>query len=396
MHGFLFQVGAADQFVDIQFEHLAGGIATDVFEGFDHPGLYHVGEFFQVHVVDFVLGLVAVHVYFVAGQFGGQFDVAAALADGEAHLIGIEVDCRALALVVEFDVADLRRRQAALDVQRHVGGVVDDVDVLVAQFADDAVDAAALHTHAGAHRIDAFVVAFHGDFGAFAGQANDVLYDDDAILDFRHLGGQQFFQKFGIGAAEHDVGYVIAHLDFADDTFQHITLTVVVAFDHFQARQHQLVAGRIVEHQDLFFHDLVHLAEHHFADPLAVFAENLVFFELHDPRNEGLTGGHNGAPAEVVDGELFVALVAHGQALIDHVRLADADLRQFAGDLAVGNDFAHPPDFQVAFGGVDNDVEIVVGAVLLLDEGAEYVFQHAHHGGAIYVFAGLKIGEDIY
>ena len=46
--------------------------------------------------------------------------------------------------------------------------------------------------------------------------------------------------------------------------------------------------------------------------------------------------------------------------------------------------------------GIDDDVEIVVGAVFFLDEGAKNVFEYAHHRWAVYVFAGFKVGEYIY
>ncbi len=78
------------------------------------------------------------------------------------------------------------------------------------------------------------------------------------------------------------------------------------------------------------------------------------------------------------------------------MRFTDTDLRQFAGDLPIGNHFPYAPDFQVTFGRVHNHVEVIVGAVFFLDEGTEHIFQYAHHGGAIYVLAGFKVGEDIY
>ena len=55
--------------------------------------------------------------------------------------------------------------------ERGVGGVVDYVDVLVAELAHDAVDTAALDAHACAHGIDALVVALYGNLGALTGDA---------------------------------------------------------------------------------------------------------------------------------------------------------------------------------------------------------------------------------
>ena len=65
-----------------------------------------------------------------------------------------------------------------------------------AQFTHDAVDAAALHAHAGAYWIDAVVVALHGHLGALTGLAHDALDGDQAVGHFGHLLFKQLGQEF--------------------------------------------------------------------------------------------------------------------------------------------------------------------------------------------------------
>ena len=99
-------------------------------------------------------------------------------------------------LGVEHDVGDLCGVECALDEERLVVGEGDDVDVLVVEFADDAVYAAALDTDAGTYGVDAVVVGFDGHLGPFAGDAGDAADADEA---FSHFGDFVFEQALEVG-----------------------------------------------------------------------------------------------------------------------------------------------------------------------------------------------------
>ncbi len=185
--------------------------------------------------------------------------------------------------MVKFDGRDFGRSEATLHKERGIGRVVHDVNVLVAQFAHNAMDTAAFHANAGTDRINALVVAFYRDFGAFSGKAYDVFDLNYTVFDFGHFGFEQFSQEIRVGAAEHDKRHVVAHFHALDDAFYYVAFAVIIAANHFGAGEYNFVAGIVVEYQDLFFHDLVHFARDDLTNPLGVFAENLVFFELHYP-----------------------------------------------------------------------------------------------------------------
>ena len=46
--------------------------------------------------------------------------------------------------------------------------------------------------------------------------------------------------------------------------------------------------------------------------------------------------------------------------------------------------------------GVYNDVEIFIRAKFFADEGAENIFEDAHHSRAVNIFSGFKFREGIY
>ena len=61
-------------------------------------------------------------------------------------------------VATQDDVRDLGRAKGTGDKQHGVGGPVDDVDILVAQLTDDAMDTRSLHADTSANGVDAVVV----------------------------------------------------------------------------------------------------------------------------------------------------------------------------------------------------------------------------------------------
>src|SRR5690606_3809883 len=176
------QLGAPGELVGRELEDGLGRVAADVLEAGEDLGRDGVGELVDVDVL-LVGADVAVDVELVAGELGGEADVLAAAADGHRDLVGRDGDAGAgrRELVVQFDGDGLGRRQRALDELDGVRRPRDHVDVLVAELADDGVDAAPLHADAGADGVDAVVVAHDGHLRAVARLADDLLDLDDAV-----------------------------------------------------------------------------------------------------------------------------------------------------------------------------------------------------------------------
>ena len=362
----------------------------------DDPALDFVAEFGQLDVVDFVLLLLAENVDLVAGQSAGEFDVRSAFANGERDLIAVQVDARAAFLGVEVHVVHPRGRQCALDEQVLVIGEVDDVDVLVVEFAHDAVNPRSLHPDAGTDRVDAVVVAFHSDLGAFARQAHDALNADESVLDFGYFLFHQFCQERIVRPADDDRRVVVPHFHLFNDGADHFTLAEEVAPNHFVARQQQFFAGVVVDDQNFALQNLVHFAQNDGADQFGVPLVLFVLRQFHQARNERLTRRHDGAPPEVDEVQLFVALFADFVVFVDAEGFADADLFQFVGHLAVGNDGADAPEFQVALLGVHDDVEVLVRTVFFPNQGAENVLEDAHHRRTVHILDVLEFGKGFY
>ena len=165
-----------------------------------------------------------------ADQLGGEAHVLAALADGERQLLVLDddVEVRHLAVVGDRDAGDLGRRQRALGEGHQVVAVLDDVDLLAAQLADDRLHARALHADAGADRIDVALAAVDRDLGALAGGAHRVLDHHRAVVDLRHLHLEQLDQQARIGARQHDLRPLglLVHVD--DDGADALALAVAL------------------------------------------------------------------------------------------------------------------------------------------------------------------------
>ena len=173
----------------------------------------------------------------------------------------------------------------------------DDVDLLALQLADHRLNAAAAHADAGADRVDAAVAGDHRDLGAAAGIAGDRLDLDDAVVDFRHLLGEQLGHELRMGARQEDLraARFLAHV--VDVGAHAVAVAEALARDQFVAAQHRLGAAEI-DHDVAEFDALDHAVDD-LADAvleLLVLPLALGFAHLLD---DDLLGGLRGDAAEI-------------------------------------------------------------------------------------------------
>ena len=189
----------------------------------------------------------ALDVDLAADQLGGEAHVLAALADGERELLVLDddVEVRHLAVVRHRDAGDLGRRQRALGEGHQVVAVLDDVDLLAAQLADDRLHARALHADAGAHRIDVALAAVDRDLGALAGGAHRGLDHHRAVVDLGHFHLEQLDQQARIGARQHDLRALGLLVDVDDDAADALALAVALVARLLVARHHRLGAAEV-------------------------------------------------------------------------------------------------------------------------------------------------------
>ena len=128
--------------------------------------------------------MVAIYVDVVACEHSCKANVQATLTDSERHLLGTQEHLGVLVLLIESDRRDFGRAECALNEELRIACVVDHVDVLVAQLADDAVNACTLHTNARSNGVDAVVVALDGDFGTFTRDSCNGADKNQSVVDF--------------------------------------------------------------------------------------------------------------------------------------------------------------------------------------------------------------------
>src|SRR5580700_4789450 len=206
---------------------------------------------------------------------------------------------------VQLHIGDLGWRKGPLDKQLGIVRPVDHVDVLVLQLADDAMDAAAFHAHAGAYRVDPVVVGFHGNFGAFAGFADDLLDHDEAVEDLRDFDFQEFGQEQRAGPGQDDHGRIILQFHLLDDSPDILAFFEVVLGDLFGLRKDQFTAF-FVEQENLLFPYLVDFRAYDLPHPIAIFLNEDVLFQIADPAGQGLFGSKDSAAAEIKDLHFFI------------------------------------------------------------------------------------------
>ena len=104
-----------------------------------------------------------------------------------------------MVLLIDSDAGDLGRTQGTGDKQLDIAGVVDHVDVLIAELTHDTVNTATLDTHAGAYRIDTLIIALHSHLGTITRHTGHTADGDQTIVDLRHLSLEQTLQEDGRG-----------------------------------------------------------------------------------------------------------------------------------------------------------------------------------------------------
>ena len=95
--------------------------------------------------------------------------------------------------------------------------VLDDVDLLAAQFANDRLHAHALHADAGSDCVHLFVFRQDCDLGALSSFAGSRSDDYGAVVNLRNFGLEQVLHKFWHGARNHDTRAFRGFLDTRDN-----------------------------------------------------------------------------------------------------------------------------------------------------------------------------------
>ena len=122
-----------------------------------------------------------------ARQLACQAHVLAAAANGLGKLVLRHHDFNALRLLIEHDLADLRRLQRIHKECRRILVPRNDIDLLPLELVDDRLHPAAAHSHASPDWIYRRIVGNNGYLRPTAGIPGHRLDFYDAVVDFRHF-----------------------------------------------------------------------------------------------------------------------------------------------------------------------------------------------------------------
>src|SRR5271165_252857 len=138
-------------------------------------------------------------------QLRGEAHVLPLLADGQRELAVVDYNFEMLLSAVDHGhAADLGGLQSLLSKRDRILVILNDVDLLAAQLADDRLHAHALHADAGADGVDVLVLRHDGDLRALPSFARDGANHDRAVINFWNFRLEQMLHEFRRGARDHD------------------------------------------------------------------------------------------------------------------------------------------------------------------------------------------------
>ena len=174
-----------------------------------------------------------------------------------------------MVLLIQVDARNLSWAKCALDKQLGVSRVVDHVDILVAQLANDTVHTATLNTYAGSYWIDTVVVALNSHLGTVARDTGHTLDGNQSVLNLRYLSLEQTLQEYRACTREDDTRVVVLVLYLLYYGTYGLALVVVVARNLLLLWQVQLVT-LIVNQQYLALPNLVNFTANYLVNLIIV------------------------------------------------------------------------------------------------------------------------------
>ena len=213
---------------------------------------------------------------------------------------------------------------------------------------------------------------------------------------FGHLKLEKTAHELLVGAAYGDFGVVVLVVHVGNDGAHRLALAEKVAGDAFALGQQQLVLF-VVEQEGLAAPCLVHLAAHQLSLEVFEFLEDGFVLQVEDFALECLAQIEDGAAAELVEEYFLGVLLAHFRiGVVVGAGVGQGYFEVGVLHFAVGHYREVLENLHVALVGVQNHVQVLVGAEHFGEHVAEGFLQHAYHRGLVDVFQFLELGELFY
>src|SRR5699024_7426147 len=165
------------------------------------------------------------------------------------HFIGRDQHFGQPFVFVYFYAKDLGRLQGSLNKFVFVVGIIDDINIFVAELAHYSMNPDSFHSHTGPDRIDPLIVRYHSHFRAVTGFAGNFFQFDDAVIDFRDFILKKPFQEKRRGTRYDDGWISVVAFHLADDRTDCVAFVVAVFLNLLFSWHNQFHA--VVSHEHL-------------------------------------------------------------------------------------------------------------------------------------------------
>ena len=271
--------------------------------------------------------------------------------------------------------------------------VRNDVHALAGDLVGDRLHARAAHADAGAHRINARVVALDRDLGAHARIARGAEDLDEALADFGHLELEQLDEELRRRAREEQLRPARLGAHLLQERLDAVLGLGLLARDHVGARHEALGVAAEVD-VDTVAVDALDDAAHERADAVAVRIDHLGALGLAHLLHDDLLGLLRGDAAEGHRLDRLLDEAADLRLGIDVERILEAQLTlghlQLLG--VVGKYLPAAEGLVVAALAVDRDARVPLLAVLLAGRGRQRRFERLEDD---FLIDALLVGDGI-
>ena len=281
-----------------------------------------------------------------------------------------------------------------MDIQVGIRRVVDDIDVLIAQLANDTMNTCTLHADTGSDRIDTLIEGLNGYFRTLTRDAGDLLNRDQTLFDLRHLLLEETLEEERACTREDDLRVLVLVVHLRYYGTNHLSLAVIIGRDLVLLRQVHLVAF-LVQEEHLTLPHLIELAGNDLTDHLCVLEVEVLLLQLQDFRSQGLTQVENHTTTEGLHIDLIGKVLADFDLGVGLTCLAQRDLGLRICYIVILHYQTVTIDLQVTLVGVNDDIVVCVRAVHLCDHVTERILQHIDEGLFVNSFEVLELRKNV-
>ena len=192
-----------------------------------------------------------------------------------------------MVLLVYIKARHLCRTQRALDKQLGVSGIVYDVNVLIAEFTNDAANTTSIYTHTSTNWVDALVITLNCNLCSLTRHASHTLNGYEAISNLWHLSLKQTLKEHRTCTTQNNLRIVVLVVNAKDNGTQGLALAILVFLYLLTLRQNQFVV-LVINEQHLALPHLINLGADNLTHAILILIVERVVLQLKNLRCKSL------------------------------------------------------------------------------------------------------------